>query len=332
MTPTQTFLHYLRTQRRCSPRTYSLYGAALQEYYAFLFADRDWSQVPALVSQPDAWEQQMAHWPLAEADYWEVWQLTHLRSFLAWTMERGLSATTVNLKLSALSAFCTHAVKAGQLRENPLRLLTRPKRPKRLPEFYKATSLEDYFACFAAPDRDWDFSFYRNKMLLLLLYATGMRRSEVVGLRVSDFDVARSLFRITGKGGKEREIPVPIRISQEIVLYLKRVREEFPASPTEWFFVTDQGNPLYPQFVNSVVKKELAGLDGFSGKKSPHVLRHSLATHLLNNGTDLNSIKEVLGHGSLAATQVYTHNSFEKLKETYLTAHPRAKNGGKYGH
>lgn len=332
MTPLQEFLHDLRTQRRCSPRTYRLYGAALHDYYVFLFADRDWTRVPALTQQPDAWEQQMVHWPLSDNDCWEVWQQGHLRSYLAHAMDKGLSPVTVNLHLSALSSFCVYAVKAGKMAENPLRLLKRPKRSRRLPEFYKATSLEDYFSCFALPDRDWDFAFYRNKMLLLILYATGMRRSEVVGLKVSDFDVARSLFRIVGKGEKEREIPVPIRISQEIALYLKRVREEFPASPPETFFVTDQGNPLYPQFVNTTVKKELGGLEGFSGKKSPHVLRHSLATHLLNNGTDLNSIKEVLGHASLAATQVYTHNSFEKLKETYLTAHPRAKNGGKYGH
>ena len=116
-----------------------------------------------------------------------------------------------------------------------------------------------------------------------------------------------------------------LRVFQEIVLYLERLEEETAVGASGWFFVTDSGKQLYPAFVNNVVKKAFGGREGFSGKKSPHVLRHTLATHLLNNGADINSIKEVLGHSSLAATQVYTHNSFEQLKNIYLTAHPRAK-------
>ena len=116
-----------------------------------------------------------------------------------------------------------------------------------------------------------------------------------------------------------------------MLLYLQRLESEYALGNDGWFFVTDSGKQLYPAFVNNVVRKALGGEEGFSGKKSPHVLRHSLATHLLNRGADLNSIKEILGHSSLAATQVYTHNSFEQLKKTYLTAHPRAKNGGKNG-
>ncbi len=320
MIPIVQFLTYLRVEKRASERTCSLYEEALRDYYAFMFADRNWE-----VTTPPTW-------PVSDQEWLSVWETVHLRSFLAREKERGQSATTMNLKLSAFSTCCRYFVRMGWMQENPVKTLVRPKQSKRLPEFYKATSLEDYFSCFASSSRDWDFPFYRNKMLMLVLYATGMRRAEVVNLRVRDFDSARSLFKIVGKGDKEREIPVPIRISQEIALYLKRVKEEFPDASPEWFFVTDRGNQLYPQFVNLAVRKELSGLEGFSGKKSPHVLRHSLATHLLNNGTDLNSIKEVLGHGSLAATQVYTHNSFEKLKETYITAHPRAKNGGKYGH
>ena len=157
-----------------------------------------------------------------------------------------------------------------------------------------------------------------------------MRRSEIVGLRRSDFDPGRKVFTVLGKGDKMREIPVPASVCQEILLYLERIRKEFPDVPEGGrFFLTDAGQPIYPELVNETVHEELDGVEGFTGRKSPHVLRHSLATHLLNNGADLNSIKEILGHSSLAATQVYTHNSFEQLKDTYLTAHPRAKNGGK---
>ena len=176
-----------------------------------------------------------------------------------------------------------------------------------------------------ADDGKEPFARLRERMIILTLYATGMRRAELCGLKVSDFDRDRKVIRVTGKGDKTREIPVPDRICQELLLYLKRREEEFAGGADGWFFVTDSGKQLYPQFVNNLVRKALEGEEGFSGKKSPHVLRHSLATHLLNNGADINSIKEVLGHANLAATQVYTHNSFEQLKSTYLTAHPRAK-------
>jgi integrase/recombinase XerC len=168
----------------------------------------------------------------------------------------------------------------------------------------------------------------RDKLIVMLIYATGMRRQEVASLEVGMFDQGRKVFKIIGKGDKEREIPVVGTLFEKILLYLHKRKEEFDPEPCNAFFLTDKGAPLYLNFVNNVVKKELAGIKGLEGKISPHVLRHSFATHLLNDGADLNSIKEVLGHSSLAATQVYTHNSFEQLKKIYLTAHPRAKKGG----
>ncbi|MCF0172195.1 MAG: tyrosine-type recombinase/integrase [Bacteroidales bacterium] len=168
-------------------------------------------------------------------------------------------------------------------------------------------------------------------MIILLLYVTGMRRSELCALKIRDFDPGRKVIRVIGKGDKEREIPVPDRICRELSLYLNKMNDEGVENPSGYFFLTDSRKPLYPAFVNNLVRREFSGRDGFSARKSPHVLRHSLATHLLNAGADLSSIKEILGHSSLAATQVYTHNSFEKLKSTYLTAHPRAKKGGTNG-
>ena len=141
-------------------------------------------------------------------------------------------------------------------------------------------------------------------------------------------DLHRKVFKIVGKGDKEREIPIIPILCEKILVYLRKRTERFDFDTEDAFFLTDKGTPLYLNFVNNAVKKELASLKGFDGKISPHVLRHSFATHLLNDGADLNSIKEVLGHSSLAATQVYTHNSFEQLKKIYVTAHPRAKKGG----
>ena len=222
-----------------------------------------------------------------------------VRGYIAYSLERGESSVTVNLHLSALSSFCQYLMREGS---------------------------EE------APLSSRDFHFHRNVIMILLLYSTGMRRAELSSLRRGDFDRARHIFRIVGKGDKMREIPVPDSVCREILLYLKRIMEDFPQCESDAFFLTDTGKDITPDFVNKIVHEEFDGLDFLSGKKSPHVLRHSFATHLLNNGADLNSIKEVLGHSSLAATQVYTHNSFEQLKKTYLTAHPRAKNGGKNEH
>lgn len=172
------------------------------------------------------------------------------------------------------------------------------------------------------------YAAIRNRLMVMMLYCTGMRREELATLQLQDLDTSRSLFKITGKGAKIREIPVISFLLENILLYLQSRKSSFPNCNNSSFFLTDKGDPLYPEFVNNVVRKELGSLKEFSGKKSPHVLRHSFATHLLNNGADINSIKEVLGHSSLAATQIYTHNSFEQLKKIYKSAHPRAKKGG----
>ena len=302
----ENFIRFLQTERRYSPRTVRLYDEAVSEFYAFLEEDEP---VPSVLTT------------------------RNIRSYVAHGLDSGLSARTMNLKLSALSTWCNWLLRQGLLVSNPVRKVPRPKQEKKLPQFYTEKSLDNYFdesrkRCEEQPD---DFRLFRNRMLMLVLYSTGMRRAEICSLRISDFDRSRQLFRVVGKGDKQREIPVPALICQEILLYLEKMGEAYPDNPEKRFFLTDKGAPLYLAFVDNVVRRELSGLDGFTGRKSPHVLRHSLATHLLNRGADLTSIKEILGHSSLAATQVYTHNSFEQLKKTYLTAHPRAKNGGKHG-
>ena len=308
------FIEYLLVQRRYSSRTAELYRRAIGDFYAF-----------ALPGEAE---------PQSESQVKEILKPQLIRGFIAEGLEDGLSPRTMNLRLSALSSFCSWLVRGGVLESNPVRKVYRPREDRPLPQFYTQPSMETYFEqsgqqatedAGAAPDGKEPFKELRERMIILLLYSTGMRRGELCTLKVSDFDRARQVVRVTGKGDKTREIPVPDRICQEIVLYLERLEEETAAGASGWFFVTDSGKQLYPAFVNNVVKKAFGGREGFSGKKSPHVLRHTLATHLLNNGADINSIKEVLGHSSLAATQVYTHNSFEQLKNIYLTAHPRAK-------
>ena len=257
----------------------------------------------------------------------ELLRRENIRGFIAQGLGKGLNPKTMNLKLSALSSYCNYLVKSGKLTSNPVKKVHRPKEAERLPQFYTQTAMGNYLSSVI----DDNFPAYRNRIIILLLYSTGMRRSEVVNLRIPDFDVSRNIFRITGKGDKLREIPIPYSISAELLLYLKRFEQEGIGNEKKFFFLTDKGEKLYPQFVNRVVNDELKGVAGFSGKRSPHLLRHSLATHLLNNGADLNTIKEILGHSSIAATQIYTHNSFEQLKKIYLTAHPRAKKGGNDG-
>jgi integrase/recombinase XerC len=309
------FLNYIRVQKRYSPRTLSLYEESVKEYYIFIFPEKG-----------------MNNDNIDDSEAIEVLTPTNIRGFIAQGLEKGLSSRTMNLKLSALSSYCTFLLKNGVIPSNPVKKVYRPKENKKLPEFYTEKAMSEYLhGRKSDADYTGDFKRNRNHIILLVLYATGMRRAELCSLKLSDFDEKRSIFRVVGKGDKMREIPVPTLISKEIILYLKRIMIEYPDNEGGYFFLTDKGNPIYLSFVNNVVKKELSGVKGFTGKKSPHLLRHSLATHLLNNGADLNSIKEILGHSSLAATQIYTHNSFEQLKKTYLTAHPRAKNGGKNG-
>ena len=171
------------------------------------------------------------------------------------------------------------------------------------------------------------------RAIISTLYSLGLRRSELIGMTIADVDFGRKVVKVRGKGNKMREIPLTTSLSEEILLYLKAVEVMCGGqrSLKEPLFVTYSGSRLYPVYVDRLVKSELGGVNGLTGKKSPHVLRHSLATELMNEEADLNSVKELLGHSSLAATQVYTHSSVARLKDIYKRAHPRAKNGGKYG-
>ncbi len=293
------FIDYLKVKRRYSPRTVKLYGKAVEDFL----------------------RQAVPESQLSDEDILSALKFQVIRGYVSSLMDRGLDPRTVNLHLSAMSTFCSYLVRQNKLASNPVKEIVRPKEKKRLPSFFSPEALKLYFDTPVAGD----YPSVRNRMIVTLLYDTGLRRAEAASLRISDIDLSRRTISIIGKGNKQRMIPLVDSLVEKIGDYLL-LREAFlNGSESDSFFLTDAGGPAYPEFINRTVKAELSKANGLSGKKTPHTLRHSFATSLLNEGADLNSIKEVLGHSSLAATEVYTHNSFEKLKEIYRTAHPRAK-------
>lgn len=263
-----------------------------------------------------------------------------------------LKPKTVNLHMSVLSSFCTWLVRTGELGSNPAKSVRRPKIPKRLPEFYREGEMSRYFAQtriyasaeflepfraafvrWQAGDRDAEAQardLYEKRLERVIVSALanlGIRRGELVGLDVGDLDVSRRVVSVRGKGDKMREIPVIPSLCEEILLYLEAVETLAGGrrAPGDAMFVTWSGARIYPMLVDRAVKGDFARISGVTGRRSPHVLRHTLATELLDGGTDLNSIKEMLGHSSLATTQIYTHSTVAKLKQVYESAHPRAK-------
>ena len=306
------YIRYIATVRRYSVRTQAVYRDVLTRFSAFAAEDG------------------------SDASLLEALTPRMIRGYEVQLLDAGsLGARTVNLHLSVLSGFCRFLMKEGLLAANPVRLVTRPKLKKRLPEFYREESMKAYLEqtqCLVdEPEVYADPKYYDRRLgrlIINLLYCTGMRRAELIAANRRDFDPQRRTLRVHGKGDKIREIPLVISLCKEILLYLQSVDPTGKGDVP--LLVTARGGRLYPVLVDRLVKRELGGVEGITGRRSPHVLRHTLATELLDDGADLSAIKEMLGHSSLAATQVYTHNSVEKLKNVYNHAHPRAKNGEKH--
>lgn len=316
------YLHYVQAVRRYSARTVKSYSDILGEFARFsLDGDED---ITAVLT------------PQYIRNY-EV----HLLD------ERKLDPRTVNLHLSVLSGFSRFLITQGKLSSNPVRLVSRPKASKRLPEFYNEDAMTEYLEVSKHSASEDELEILRSyggdapsspvakemyerrlrRLIISMLHATGLRRAELISLNVSSVDMSRKVLKVIGKGDKPRVVPLVPAICDEISLYLEAAEIYLGFRPSSYdpLLLTPSGHRLYPVYVDRAVKAELGQAGGFTGKKSPHVLRHTLATELLNEGTDLNSIKELLGHSSLAATQIYTHNSIEKLKSVYDGAHPRAK-------
>ena len=319
------YITYIKSVRRYSERTVLIYQDTLKGFASRLQEPSDKELLASL-------------------------NTSEIRSYEVEMMDkRKLLAKTVNLHLSVLSSFCRFLIKKGYIKSNPVTLVSRPRQQKRIPDFYKSESMDSYFqatdslvgqldldAFLQDPFSEQSKKSYEqrlSRLIVHLLYSLGIRRSELIGMTIGCVDFGRKIVKIRGKGDKMREIPLMASLSDEILLYLSAVEAmcEGNRSLKEPLLVTYRMNPLYPQYVDKVIKKELGNVKGITGRKSPHVLRHSLATELLNEGGDLHSIKEMLGHSSLATTQIYTHSSISQLKDIYEQAHPRAKNGGKHG-
>ena len=232
------------------------------------------------------------------------------------------SVSTIKRKLQSLRSFYKYLQKRGIVEVNPATDVKIAKSPKRLPDCVRADNVE---LLFAGPVDESDFMQVRDRLILLMFYTTGMRRSELIGLR--DVDVTAGELKVHGKRNKDRIIPFGEELGVEIKKY-KALRDETVKCDCETFFVRENGKSLYPTLVYRLVHDKLSEVGGCS-RYSPHVLRHTFASSMLNNGAQLNSVKELLGHESLAATQVYTHITYRELKTNYEHAHPRAiKKGG----
>lgn len=289
----QPFLDYLKFEKRYSKHTLVSYENDLVGFFDFLVM-------------------QYGETPLQTVSH------IYIRSWLASLKDGGMTSKSINRKISALKSFFKYELKRGGLKQSPMTKISAPKNEKRLPQFVDARDLGTLFNHVEFPD-SWEGR--TEKLLLRLFYHTGMRLSEVVQLKDGQVNAAGHNLKILGKGNKERMVPVSPDLLQEIKASQQERKKLF--GDGDLVFVDGKGKPLSPRKVYSVVKKYLSLVTTID-KRSPHVLRHSFATHLMNNGADLNAVKELLGHSSLAATQVYTHNTIEKLKDVYKKAHPKA--------
>ena len=245
-------------------------------------------------------------------------ETTHIRDWMVALRQEKQSPASINRKLSALKSFYKYLLREKQVNKNPTDGITSLKKPEKLPVFFRENEIDA--AIGSHPAEENDFTEARKHIILEILYQTGIRRAELLGIKNSDFNFFSLTLRVTGKGNKERVIPISKELKEKIQSYLI-LKEEYIGN-TSYFIVTDKGEQAYPNFIYRIVKESM-GQVSTQDKRSPHVMRHSFASSLLNNGADINAVKELLGHANLSATQIYTHTSFEQLKESYKKAHPR---------
>jgi integrase/recombinase XerC len=289
----ESFVNYLKFEKRCSSHTVLAYKNDLDQFVQFS-------------------AEVVGEFNVKKTDSKLV------RSWVVYLMESKLSARSVNRKITTVKSFFKYLMKEQIVEKNPATYLALPKIRKKLPNFVEENNLhhllDDGFF-------DIDFKGIRDKLIVTLLYGTGIRLTELLLLKDSDFNTKMCLIKVIGKRKKERIIPYPASINSLLESYFN-IRNTEVGLNTERLLVTEDGKPVYEKLIYRVVTNNLAKVTLLE-KKSPHVLRHSYATHLLNKGADLNAVKELLGHANLAATQIYTHTSFERLHDIYKQAHPR---------
>ena len=292
----QSFIDYLKFEKRYSVHTIRSYQDDLVQFFDFL-------------------DKQFGKLTLTEISS------SFVRSWLASLKDDAVTARTINRKISTLKSFFKFQLKQGKVENTPMGNIISPKISKRLPVFIKEKDLVDLTNALNTNTEDWDG--LNTKMLITIFYSTGMRLSELINLKERQVDFSRKQFKILGKGNKERIIPAGVDLLAIIKDYINEKRKTFEKAD-DVLLVNSKGKKIYPKYaynlVRSILQEEVKTLD----KKSPHILRHTFATHLMNNGANLDAVKELLGHASLASTQVYTHNTIEKLKNVYKKAHPKA--------
>ncbi|MCK9204082.1 MAG: tyrosine recombinase XerC [Bacteroidales bacterium] len=289
----ERFLAYIQFEKRYSPHTVTAYRNDLEQFFSFLdvyFGIRD----------------------IAEIDH------SMIRSWLVRLMEDKMSTRSINRKLTTLKSFYRFLLREGAVEQNPMLRVVSPKNPKRLPVFVEKDKMN---ILLDETEFDEGFPGIRDKLIIELFYSTGIRLSELVNLKESDIDFHQDTIKVLGKRNKERLIPFSKKMEVMLKSYLAEKIKVF--GDTQALFLTDKGRKIYPKMVYLKVHRYLSTVTTMD-KKSPHVLRHTFATHMLNNGAELNAVKDLLGHASLSATQVYTHITIEKLKRIYKQAHPKA--------
>ncbi|MBX2932169.1 MAG: tyrosine-type recombinase/integrase [Chitinophagaceae bacterium] len=290
----EQFLHYLKFEKRYSLHTIIAYQNDIEQFFVYINAEYESPQLSAINAMM-------------------------VRSWLATLKgDENLSAKSLNRKISSLKSFFKYQLKKEAITKSPMTTVVAPKVNKRLPVFVQENNIQTLLQHVAFSD-DWNGK--TEKLALELLYNTGIRLSELIQLKELQVDAHYQQIKVVGKGNKERIIPVSTELMNSLQNYIATKPNELKQVAN--LLVTDKGKPLQPRKVYGFVKKNLSLVTTVQ-KRSPHILRHSFATHLMNNGADLNAVKELLGHSSLAATQIYTHNTIEQLKDVYKKAHPKA--------
>jgi len=290
----ESFLRYLQYEKNYSTHTVESYSNDIYQFKSFVFGDEKFD--PETIDS--------------------VW----IRRWMVSLMNEGYSSISVNRKLSSLKSFFKYLCKNKYIESNPVKNIRGPKASKPLPHFIKDMDMSKLLSEWEGTD---PFEGERDKAILDVFYTTGIRCAELTGLKNEDVDFNAKLIKVTGKRDKQRLIPFSDNLKEIMQSYIN-IRNETIDSPTDnAFFVRKNGKQLSNSIVYNIVNKRLSEIPNLS-KKSPHVLRHTFATSMLNNGADLNAVKELLGHASLSSTEVYTHTTFEELKKVYHQAHPRA--------
>ena len=286
----EKFIDFLSSEKRFSENTITSYSVDLDQFLLFL-----------------KYEYQI------KDDVSDI-SFQIVRSWIATLLEKGVSATSVTRKISTLRTYFKFLIREEVIKDNPMLKIVSPKTKKRLPVFVEEDKIK-----FLLNEINFEDGFIgeRDKLIIEFFYVTGIRLSELINIKISDINFSNNVVKVLGKRNKERIIPLSNKTQEQLQLFIEKNNID------NYLFTNQKGEKLYTKLVYRVVKRYISKISSIN-KKSPHVLRHTFATHMLNNGADINAIKELLGHANLSATQVYTHNTIEKLKSVYKQAHPRA--------